>query len=563
MNACSTGSGPKRVKSTAGAFVRSALIHATLCSTALLSQTLEKAIPYASVYSDVDGPLFLAVDSTTNTVYVASDCGEDILAIDGATHRRKANIPFGDEWCCALFSVPGQSRVYCVGDTLAAALDTRTNTVVAQFAIPGDDEYLGGGANPKAGKVYLAYEDVLTAVDAQTSRILRRIRVGFVETDDDDRMPFASNTVNGKVYLVAYDEERDIDRLVVVDCAGDSVLARVNLSRNAYVDAMYYDNVNNVVWCAVEDTCSLLLGVDGKSDSVVAAVRLDEDPCVMAMCFADDVNKLYLTDDDGCVTTFDPANRRVLGRFWVADCLWAACVNPREHKLYCGCDDGLAVYDTRDDSWVGEVGGIEEALALALNQAANEVWCVDDCLNTATAIDCGRDSVEAVISTYSELTAVCLDANADRLYVSGLAPGSVNVLDVGRDTLLIPYQVGPDIDAMCLNPAERRLFCASGENREVVVLDLSTGQLCHKLAANCPEFLVFDSAGSKVYCVESYGESTYVFAGDGSSRLASFPLGANTWAVFFDPFSAVCTARPAATKASPWLIATGTVWSRC
>jgi DNA-binding beta-propeller fold protein YncE len=535
MNACSTGSGPKRVKSAPGAFVRSALIHATLCSTLLLSQTLEKAIPYASVYSDVDGPLFLAVDSTTNTVYVASDCGEDILAIDGATHRRKANIPFGDEWCCALFSVPGQSRVYCVGETLAAALDTRTNAVIKQFVTPQDDYYVGGGVNPRAGKAYLAYEDSLAIVDALTNRLLGRIQVGWPEVDDYDRMFFASNTANGKVYLVTCDDD-ETDRLVVVDCAGDSVLARVNLGKDPYVYAMCYDDANNVVWCAVEDTCSVLLGVDGDSDSVVAAVRLDEDPCVIAMCFADDVNKLYLLDDEGYVTSFDAANRRVLGRFWVGDEVTAACVNPREHKLYCGRSEaGLAVYDTRDDSWVGEVGWFEEPMALALNPVANEVWCVDDCLNTATAIHCGCDSVEAVVSTYSRPTAVCLDAGADRLYVSGLDWGLVNVIDANLDTLPAPYEVGFDIYAMCLNPTEHLLFCTNRDSDEVVVLDASTGQLCHRLAATDPKFLVFDSASNRVYCVGGSGESTYTFSGDGSRRLAGFELGMKTQAVFLDP----------------------------
>jgi DNA-binding beta-propeller fold protein YncE len=110
----------------------------------------------------------MAVDSATSTVYVASDEGGSILAIDGVTRRRKMSIPFDDERTFALFSVPGQYKVFCVGETLVSVIDTRTGAVAARIAAVSECCFLGGSVSPRVGKVYVATDESLLVVDAAT-----------------------------------------------------------------------------------------------------------------------------------------------------------------------------------------------------------------------------------------------------------------------------------------------------------------------------------------------------------------------------------------------------------
>ena len=514
----------------------SVLAVAALVVFTLHAQTLERTIPLG-VGSEVDFPWLLAFDSTSSSVYVADEEGYGLLSIDAVTHKRLAYIPIDGSYAYSLFSVPGRDRVYYIDEILVAAIDTRANSMVAQ--IPDDEiGFLGGGCNPLTGKVYCCTEeDTVLILEGTSGRVLERLRIGYMD-DYDWSQPFAANTMDNKVYLCTYDDDWR-EGLVVLHGETDTVMARIDLG-DAYLDAMCYDDVNNLVWCCVEDTCTLLLALDGAIDSVVARISLGE-RYVLSMCFNRADNKVYCAGDEGYVASVDAAGRRLLDWLYIGgeSEVISLCVNEREHKLYCVSDESfvVVVFDTRDDSWIADVVTSEESwlAAMAYSPVSNEVFCSDYENSKVVTIDGVTDSVTGVIRTLAGIEEVCFARDNRQLYVSGMDYGVIDVVDCCLDTLAAEISVGFGASDFCWNPYERRLFVASSDRDSVAVVDTDTREVVSRLAVEDPDYLFLDSADNEVYCCGSSSWSLAVLAGDGSCVLDTIPLDLKPDAACYDP----------------------------
>lgn len=482
----------------------------------LRSQSLEKTIPFSSIGAYLESPWLLAFDSISNTLYTTEEDGDCVLAIDCATHQRIGLVPA--EVSCALFSVPGLNRVYCDDFDGITAIDTKTNTVVAQIPACVD----GGGCNPATGKVYFVDDDTLLVVEGRNGHLLHRLYVG--EPDFESYfMPFACNTVNDKIYLYTFDWNEYRNSLVVVDGRNDSVSARIDFGCYAYLDAMCYDDLNNLFWCALEnDSCTLLLALDGVTDSVVAEIPICDD-VVEWLCFDRADNKIYCYDyGDGYIIPVDIASQRVLCPLY-ADCETPACINEREHKLYYADEEccSILIYDSRDDSWLQEIPGCEWPTALTYNPLENEVYCADGEMAGIAVIDGELDYLTAMVGTSAYPEEACIDPRGERLFITGLDPGAVDIITYKEDLTSSRVRVSTEVNAICYNPAEQKLFI--GAEDTLTVVDATTLQVTDRLLMSA-EMLFLDSIDNEIYCVEDWDRVVTVVAGNGIGKLNTIEL---------------------------------------
>jgi len=548
MDAKLSGSGVRRPGPAAGASARLILVLLVLYSTPIYSQTIEKAIPLDVVGSEMEVPRFLAVDSTTQTVYVADaeDC--NLLAIDAVRHRRKANITWPNEqYCISLLTLPGHDRLVYIGDDTATVIDTRGATVLSTIPLPPPQSFLGGGANPGVVKFYLGFSNSDTAadegmlvLDAVTGAVLSRIPVGLPETDPSyDRMFFACNTANNKVYVFAYQEETDDDRLVVVSGTGDSIRARLRMARSHYEPtSLSYDCRSNLVWSTVGTRDStFLVAVDGTTDTIVASYATPRGLFVTDACLAVEDNRLYLADEDASrVCVFDLVNRRFLDELRPGDIATTMAVNTRGHRLYVGTwERGVAIYDTRDGAWKGQVGScFYEPYPLAFCGGANDLWCAAADTGMVFAVDGTADTLCAAISVYSKPFDICLDRSTGRVYVTGLDSRRISVVDTRLGVMADPIEVPFEPGLMCVSQTEGKLFCASTCGQKLMITDL-VSRSSEQLEVDCPLAMVFDSARNVVYAVSGEGRSVSVIAGDGSNIQNRITLTYHPRQAYFDP----------------------------
>jgi len=515
--------------------VRFTVLGILLFASVVPAQVIERTIPLVEVGSDFEYPCFLAFDSASNSMFVADEDVPGVLAIDGNTHERSAYIGFGyaDWWGLALLSVPGYDRVYYIGEEGFCGIDTRSRTVVVRN---NERAFVGGGCNPLNGKLYCPfYEDSLLILDGATGQPLKRLRIGYAD-EFYERMPFCTNTQNNKVYLYVDDEETEWCGLVVVDGNSDTVTARINVGADyPVVDAMCYDDLNNLVWCSVEDTCDMLVAIDGATDSVVA-LMCEDDYWFTQLCFDRADGRLYCLDEEYGIVPVDLGTRRLLDLISISSPGSDICVAEREHRLYC-MDYGsmaLVVFDARDGSWIAEIGGLSWSAAFGYNPGAGEVYCADDEESRVSVIDCAGDTLITHIGTWTLPQAACFDLAGHRLFVAGPERGVVSIVDCNSDSLVARAWVGFDVKSLCWNGADRLLFAGARWVDTLAVIAPDRPAVVTRLPVRGLDNLFYNATHDRVYCCGSDGTSISVLAGDGSRVLDTIPLRRQAETACFD-----------------------------
>jgi uncharacterized repeat protein (TIGR01451 family) len=161
-----------------------------------------------------DGPLGLAVVTTTNKIYAANLNSWTVTAIRGSDHARLADIYVGAQ-ACKVAVDSGDARVYATNhlesDNGAAAIDSHTDTFEYYYSrLHATQGRYGIDVDPKAEKLFIAARDagLIAIQDAflpdQEPQVFKL---------DPPRVPYvvAFNPATGHLFVTAAD-----DNLVVV-----------------------------------------------------------------------------------------------------------------------------------------------------------------------------------------------------------------------------------------------------------------------------------------------------------------------------------------------------------
>src|SRR3990172_6483905 len=124
------------------------------------------------------GPVYVAIDETTNTLYVINQGSNDVTVIDGDTNSVITTIPVGTSPSGAEF-VGSVNRLYVLnqGSSNISVIDTTTNTIIQ--TISGVATPIGQEFNPKSKLLYVGngIANTVTVIDILTNTVLGAIPV--------------------------------------------------------------------------------------------------------------------------------------------------------------------------------------------------------------------------------------------------------------------------------------------------------------------------------------------------------------------------------------------------
>jgi len=169
-----------------------------------------------------DRPLLLAVNPTTNRIYVANWLSDDLSVIDGATNTVGATVPVG------------------VGP-LGVSANPTTNRIYVTNAgnpIPGNDVSVIDGAT-----------DTEIDTDGNPGNGITRILVG------DSPHGVASNATTNRVYVA----NQSNDNVSVIDGASNTVVATVP--------------VGDFLWCVGVNPSTNRIYVTNRNDNTVSVIE--------------------------------------------------------------------------------------------------------------------------------------------------------------------------------------------------------------------------------------------------------------------------------------------------
>ena len=448
-----------------------------LCAI-LPAQWLEKVVPLPDSFSGMTNPLAFVVNTGNNTVYVGGGSGSSCLVVlDGVTHRKIARIPVPghDHRLCY---DPVQNKVYCISrySPCVYVIDAAANALADSIDLGGElwDVCYAPGVN----KVYCAGSQTVTAIDCSADTITGRA----ILWGNSPFMLCAAPEEN-KVYCGLHSP--DDDNIVVIDCAGDSILHTVHIIDVGISDIAYNPTANKlyVAW----GSFGSLIVIDCASDTVLSWTNVGEGHGRLA-------------------------------------------VNAAADKVYVSC------------STVGRVdviSGVTDQVVASIDSLENPDWIVMDTIDGAVfcavsaqdlvAIDCAADTILGQVPIGPYVQGVCWSPDNDCVYVGA---GNVFVVDASARQVVSQVPVSWfDVRQVCWCAQDSELYACSGESIAVVELHANRVQKFVPLLTGI-ECVHYYAPGNKVYCAG--GGRVTVLDCTTDSVIKSIPVSADAYAFCYD-----------------------------
>ena len=273
-----------------------------------------------------DSPAGVAVNPSTNRIYVANYYGNDVSVINGATNMVIATIPVGSLPDGVAVN-PSTNSIY-VGhnsnhgiSVIDGAMDTVVTTVQAD---EWDTHPRCVAADPNTNRIYAAnsWRNDVSVIDGQTNTVVTTIDVGEYPSG------VAVNPNTNRIYVA---NRGDSDTVSVIDGATDTVVAIVDMGRTPWGVAV---NPNtNRIYVTIGYTGGDVAVIDGQTNTVVATVDVGAAPWGVAV--NPNTNRIYVANsysDD--VSVIDGATNTMIGTIDVGEYPVCVAVNPTTNLIY-------------------------------------------------------------------------------------------------------------------------------------------------------------------------------------------------------------------------------------
>jgi YVTN family beta-propeller protein len=356
------------------------MVHAPyVILTVLLIGTLS-ALPVISYYhhqayaqtviATVDvgnSPRSIAVNPSTNRIYVANIFDNTVSVIDGTTNTVIATVDVGNSPTDAAVN-PSTNRIYVTSAGAVSVIDGTTNEVITTIGISAD----GVAVNPDTNRIYVTSAGAVSVIDGTTNEVIDTVDVGGSPID------VAVNPSTNRIYVGTITEVQETFRsaVSVIDGTTNQVIDTFDLGSGvagASDVAVAVNPSTNRIYVITNIIDSRGAGVitviDGTTNTVIATVNDPEtDPTDVAV--NPSTNRIYVTNvlDFGAsagVYVIDGTTNEVIATIGGFSAVGVA-VNPNTNRIYVthGENEVSVIEDSPgDDDVVPPNTTIESAIA--------------------------------------------------------------------------------------------------------------------------------------------------------------------------------------------------------
>src|SRR3989304_6363939 len=216
------------------------------------------------------GPVYVAIDETTNTLYVVNQGSNDVTVIDGDTNSVITTIPVGTSPSGAEFVGGSVNRLYVLnqGSSNISVIDPTTNTVIQ--TISGVATPIGQEFNPNSNRLYVGngLANTVTVINVVTNTKLGEIPVEGInptamELNQVTEKLYVSNFGSDSISIIdikilSPQSHTDVDQIPITDGVGH---VGINQSNNTlYVPVFSSDQVHVINASTNTITGSIIVG---------------------------------------------------------------------------------------------------------------------------------------------------------------------------------------------------------------------------------------------------------------------------------------------------------------
>jgi len=417
-----------------------------------------------------ESPGDIAVNPSTNTVYVAEPSSNTLSIIDGKTNE------------------------------------------VLPIKIPGDGYPEGITVNPSTNTIYVAdpASDAVYVVDGKTNKVLPT-KIPVVELSEE----IAVNPNTNTIYV---GNTNETDTVSVIDGKTNKVLPTKIPVVDSYDEIVVNPSTNTIYVANTEDVMAnetdTVSVIDGKTNQVLTNIFVDS---TGGIAVNPNTGKVYLTCGGGYrICVMDSKNNNLTiatSKIEGSD----IALNPNTNTIYVldTFSNTISVLDGKTNEKVSsdiEVG--ERPRDIAVNPNTNTIYVAYPNSNRVSVID---ENDLKHISNINKQTKIgikvgrgpddmAINPTTELLYVVNRFSNTVSVIDATTDLLKSNIEVGESPNEIAVNPNTNKIYVSNavlfGENESkdtVSVIDGKTNKVSTNISVNEPGYIAVDTYTDLVY----------------------------------------------------------------
>lgn len=459
----------------------------------------------------------LVFHSPTSTMYVGGN-QSFLVAVNAQTNAKltKVDVGSGPHLLC---SAPPENKVYCVNqDATVTVIDGVTNRLAKTFSV--EQTVTDLIYNGKEGKLYCGNktDSLFRVIDCVGDSVVARVPVSFGPG------ALCYNPQSNRIYCA----HSTRDEVSVIDCAADTVVDIVWV-RGVEPQDICYDSASNCVY-TVNSASNTVSAIDCGGDTFAGLVFVGDDPVTI---IAGPPGKVYCANyNDASISVISGSGVKTIKAGRRPKALG---FDPVNGKVYCAANyrDSVAVIDAAYDTVVAKIRIGSDAAALCHNPAGNNTYVA--CGGSAVpAIGGVSDTVEAVV-TFAACTPgpLCYNTTSNRLYCLDRTRDLLFVVDGDSNCLLETLRTGRSPGALIWSSASNKVYIANSSDSTVSILDCAGDSLVANLVTGYSPRALCCSEDGKVYVANQSG-GVAVIDGSGDSVRTVIPVGSGPSPLCYD-----------------------------
>jgi len=305
---------------------------ATLClaATAAHGQYVEDSVEVPGGWVGT-----LTYNSKADVVYGTCEMANSVFAIYCPNNIMFRNLPANDARCVVYDSIDNKAYASCgfYGTESLKVIDGQNHIIIGRFSVPGANQLVW---EPTRNRLYVTCtnQNRVAVVDCANDSVMAQIAVGVAPIALD------LNTRRGKLYVQNYDD----GSVSVIDLTANQVIKTIPVG--GYPDAGYYAPHVDKYYCASDPGDDAIVAIDGLTDSIVARVPIMANGFVHAIG-GSDANDLVLAEAYNGPTELYAIDARadtLVSTTGVSGSVWSIECGPSTGFLYCASTGADSVY---------------------------------------------------------------------------------------------------------------------------------------------------------------------------------------------------------------------------
>jgi YVTN family beta-propeller protein len=279
-------------------------------------------------------PDFVAVNSTTNTIYSSNSGEATVSVIDGATNTPTATISVGG-FPQGIAVNPATNQIYVALfnglSSTVSVIDGASNTVVTTIPVPGV-EYVA--VNEATNRIYTSDSDnTVRVIDGASNTVIATISFSSVLEE------LAVDATRNLIYVGVVGAPPTIG---VIDGATNAIAHTFTVSKALFLPGLAVDPSLNQIYASDSETRNVFV-IDGTTGSVVATIGLTGavNPKYAALGTG---HQVLVSDPSASRLFFINGNTRTLtGSLEALFGPWGLAVNSVTREIYVPLSNGTFV----------------------------------------------------------------------------------------------------------------------------------------------------------------------------------------------------------------------------